>query len=369
MYLRIWEKFTDLDISPSVFITEMITSGDEVVNPETINSGQSLPVDLSTLSHSWGPTPGCGNYQAWDGCEDHWFQTTVDATGGFEVEIENAANNIALAVYAGTCYDNLVELGCDDGSTAASVQVSGRTQGEVLFIRTWDEQCNQSGTYHVKIGNQRVYVDPIVFLEGPFNATSGMMRTDLKAANLIPLQEPYTALGHHAGNETVSSTVIATYQVVDWVLVELRNSNDNTQIVATRAALLMRDGRVVDVDGTSSVSFPVAAGNYQVSIRHRNHLGIMATNTYQLSTTPTTVNYNLVGLYGNQPVTTVGGTRLLWMGDANSDNIVNAADRSMTWNQRNSFLYQGGDVNLDGVTNASDRSDTWNRRNRVAQLP
>lgn len=369
MYLRIWEKFTDLDMSPSIFITEMITSGDEVVNPETISSGQSLPVDLSTLSHSWGPSPGCGNYQIWDGCEDHWFQTTIDATGGFVVQIENASNNIALAVYSGTCYDNLVELGCDDGSTTASIQISGRTQGEVLFIRTWDEQCNQSGTYNVKIGNQRVYVDPVVFLEGPYNPTSGLMQTDLKADNLIPLQEPYTALGHHAGSETVSSTVIANYQVVDWILVELRNSNDNTQIVATRAALLLQNGRVVDLDGISPVSFSVAAGNYQVSVRHRNHLGIMANNAYQLSSTPTTVDFNLVGLYGTEPVTTVGGTRLLWMGDANSDAIVNAADRSMTWNLRNTFVYQGADINLNGVTDASDRSDTWNRRNRVAQLP
>ncbi len=369
LYLRIWEKFTDLDIAPSVFITELLTSGDEVINPEPITTGQSLPVDLSMLSHSWGPTPGCGNYQAWDGCEDHWFKVTVDASGGFVAEIENATQNIVLAVYSGTCYDNLVELGCEDGSTTASLQVLGRTAGEILFIRTWDEQCNAFGTYNVKIQSQGVLVNPIVFLEGPYNPSTALMRTDLKSANLIPLQEPYTALGHHVGNETLNPVVLNAHPVVDWVLVELRSATNNTQILATRAALLLSDGRVTDVDGVSPVSFSEIAGSYQVAIRHRNHLGVLANTVYQLSLVPTTVDYNLVGLYGTQPVGTMSGKRVLWMGDANSDAIVNAADRSIAWNERNSFQYVGSDVDLNGVCDAADRSAIWNRRNRVAQLP
>lgn len=369
MYLRIWEKFTDLDMAPSIFITEMLTSGDEVINPETISPGQSLPVDLSTLSHSWGPTPGCGNYQAWDGCEDHWFKTTVDASGGFIAEIENASQNISLAVYSGTCYINLVELGCDDGSAAASVQISGRTPGEVLYLRTWDEQCNEFGTYHVKIQDDEVLVDPIVFLEGPYNPTTDLMNLDLKSNNLIPLQEPYTALGHHTGNETMSTVVLNGNPIVDWVLVELRDANDNTQIIATRAGLLMRDGRVTDTDGSSAVRFAVSSDSYQVAVRHRNHLGVMANTIYQLSSTATTVNFNLVGLYGTEATNTIGGRRVLWKGDANSDAIINSADRSQAWNERNLFQYLGSDVQLNGVCDASDRSAIWNRRNRVAQLP
>ena len=64
--------------------------------------------------------------------------------------------------------------------------------------------------------------------------------------------------------------------IVDWVFLELRDKNDYTDVVATRSALVQRDGDVVDLDGTSKVSFPdVAFDSYFLVVRHRNHLGVM----------------------------------------------------------------------------------------------
>jgi len=64
--------------------------------------------------------------------------------------------------------------------------------------------------------------------------------------------------------------------IVDWIFVELRDKNDYTSVVATRAGLLQRDGDIVDIDGTSSLFFDnVNVDFYFVVIRHRNHLGIM----------------------------------------------------------------------------------------------
>ena len=90
------------------------------------------------------------------------------------------------------------------------------------------------------------------YLQGPWDGSVNLMRDDLRTAGLIPTTEPFTGLGFtHAGGgggETVSAARLAvtgSNAVVDWVLVELRNKNNPATIVATRSALLERDGDVV----------------------------------------------------------------------------------------------------------------------------
>ena len=69
--------------------------------------------------------------------------------------------------------------------------------------------------------------------------------------------------------------------------------------LATRAALLQRDGDVVDVDGVSSVQVAVADGNYYVAVRHRNHLGVMTANPVALSGGTALIDFTGgVGTYG-----------------------------------------------------------------------
>lgn len=122
-------------------------------------------------------------------------------------------------------------------------------------------------------------------LDGPFDAGTRLMGDDLRAMGALPLQEPYTGLGYtRAGSsgESVPSTTFGTEgknAIVDWVLVELRNKGNVSQIIATQAALLQRDGDVVDVNGRERLLFSVPADNYFVAVRHRNHLGVV-TNTH-----------------------------------------------------------------------------------------
>lgn len=152
------------------------------------------------------------------------------------------------------------------------------------------------GTYTVKLtvmnesGNRSdftqlinvsgLYVAPKAHLKGPSNGT--VMNTDLNAANLIPSIEPYTAMGvanlQNAGLGFVPTYVAGTGsdEMVDWVLVELRDANTPATIMAARAAILQKDGDVVDIDGSSAVGFIGATpGMYHVTVRHRNHLGVM----------------------------------------------------------------------------------------------
>lgn len=96
-----------------------------------------------------------------------------------------------------------------------------------------------------------------VFLEGPFNA--GKMNTDLNKADQIPLSQPYNvAPWNYNGNESVSE--IPNGAVVDWVLVDIRTADSagaatSETIFGKKAAFLMNDGSIYNLDGTTLLSF------------------------------------------------------------------------------------------------------------------
>jgi hypothetical protein len=175
-----------------------------------------------------------------------------------------------------------------------------------------------------------VYIRPKVLLSGALQS-NGLMRDDIRAKGLLPMTEPYSALANFqhygdGGGETITNgTVLATTgnnAIVDWVVVELRNNNAISTPVATHAALLQRDGDVVAMDGVSPVQFlTVAPWQYHVSIRHRNHLGVMTAGVVELTSNPVTVDFTnpTLELYGQNPCKVSGTVRSLWLGDTNRD--------------------------------------------------
>jgi uncharacterized protein YjdB len=126
--------------------------------------------------------------------------------------------------------------------------------------------------------------------------------------------------------------------IVDWVMVELRNSKDTLgAIVATRSGLLQRDGDVVEIDGVTDLKFPgVPVKSYYVVVKHRNHLSIMSRDSLTPKTLFTLVNftkgdiptydkgtvagYNYTGLAQNNEVK--ANYLAMWGGDFNSDGKV-----------------------------------------------
>lgn len=222
-------------------------------------------------------------------------------------------------------------------------------------------------------------------LQGPYVQSAGMMHDSLRVKNLIPLANPYSLLAGFtqvgSGTETTTSTILSvsgTNAIVDWVLIELRNASNPSQIIATKAGLIQRDGDVVSpVDGTSVLQFTgIPAGNYYVSIRHRNHLGAMSANPVSFGSTTATVDltnaaqpaYKLIGATSTNYPQYVSGTKaMLWAGNAVYNNQVIfqgpnndvdmifftiISDPSNTQVISN-FIYRGysqSDINMDGKT-------------------
>gem|GEM_PF-4169797 len=174
-----------------------------------------------------------------------------------------------------------------------------------------------------------VAVSTRVFLGACTNLSNGLMKDDLRSQGLIPTTEPYTGLGFlqiGGGNETVSNAVLAlsgSNAIVDWILIELRDKNNPANILATRSALLQRDGDIVDTDGQSPVLFDVAFDDYYVAIRHRNHLGIMTSSPQDYSTgNGPTLDFSngTITTFGSEAMRSIGTAQVMWPGNGNGDN-------------------------------------------------
>ena len=150
--------------------------------------------------------------------------------------------------------------------------------------------------------------------------------------------------------------------IVDWVLVEIRDALVPANILTSRAALLQRDGDIVDLDGTSLVRVGVPAGNYHIAVRHRNHLGCMTASPVVVSPTMPLLDFSSTNTptYGTEARKYSGGKELLWMGDVVWDRTLKYIG---TTNDRDPILVRVGgliptntalgyypeDATLDGV--------------------
>lgn len=211
-------------------------------------------------------------------------------------------------------------------------------------------------------------VDAQVLLAGPYDPGSGLMRDDLRQLGLLPLSEPYSVLGLTSGNgENVDPSVFSTTgpsAVVDWIIIELREVQDPAVIQRTRLALLLADGRLVDLDGSSLVQMKLESDSAFIAIRHRNHLGAMIDQPFDLAAMDTTVIDFIDPAtikYGTEPMVNVNGNDLLWSGNTNlssasikyigSDNdrdpiLVEIGGSSPTNTAQD---YSLNDVNMDGT--------------------
>ena len=211
-------------------------------------------------------------------------------------------------------------------------------------------------------------VDLDLFLQGAFFGTD--MNPALNTAGYLPLSQPYTASPwNYYGTESVTS--IPNADVIDWILVELRETSgdvttaNGSTTVATRAGFLLRDGSIVDIDGSSSLMFNInVTHNLYAVIYHRNHTAIMSANAlylngsiyeYDFSSGPDQV-------YGGESAhshITVG----IWgmtSGDANCDGEINNPDKDDVWLiQRNLSGYYPGDFNMNGNVSDYDLNTFW----------
>ncbi len=115
--------------------------------------------------------------------------------------------------------------------------------------------------------------------------------------------------------------------VVDWLLVELRNPENDKEVLGYATVVLQRDGDIVAENGDSIIMFPgLPEGEYYVTLRHRNHLALMTDIPFFLSTQNTPeIDFSDLSLPvrgGSYAGRIANGKRTLWSGDYNEDGKV-----------------------------------------------
>ena len=214
-------------------------------------------------------------------------------------------------------------------------------------------------------------------LQGAYNTGTGLMTDNLRTQTLIPTTEPYTGMTGFThvgggGGEILKSGLLSgasdNNSIVDWVFLELRDKNNSATVIATRSALIQRDGDMVDVDGTSPVFFKVPTDNYFLAVRHRNHLGILTPSVFTANKTlPTTYDFTTaanMALSGVQKDLT-GGKFGMYAGNVNSDKTIRTSGPasindylkliSLLGNASTILtnVYTAADINMDGNARAS----------------
>ncbi|MBX2972643.1 MAG: delta-60 repeat domain-containing protein [Flavobacteriales bacterium] len=209
-----------------------------------------------------------------------------------------------------------------------------------------------------------------VLLEGPYNGTT--MNDALRTLPSFPLVEPFTAMGYANATYTPGKSIPAGLltttgitAIVDWVILEMRPAADPSTIAASRAALLLRNGWIVDLNGMSYVGFAgLAPGPYCIAVRSRNHLPVMSSPSVAVNFGAALVQADFtipaVVVHDEDARKNMNGVMVLAPGDVTFNGTVQYTG---TGNDRDPILTRIGgvvptntvsgywreDVNMDGV--------------------
>jgi hypothetical protein len=229
----------------------------------------------------------------------------------------------------------------------------------------------------VEVVNPGAYLDLRLFIEGPYEGAE--MNVALNTDGLLPLTQPYNTLPwNYPGTESVGN--IPNEDVVDWVLVELRDapnaaSAGGSTMFERQAAFLLKDGSVVGLDGSSMLEFnETYSDQLFVVIWHRNHLAIISAGGLKSTGNVYSFDFSVSAsqvLGGSTGYNEIGnGIWGMAAGDINQDKHVDAIDKSYWTSNAGEQGYLPSDCNLDGETNNPDKKEAWFiNLNMISQVP
>nr|WP_321236141.1 CSLREA domain-containing protein [uncultured Psychroserpens sp.] len=363
--------------------TTMIITNSTITNNTTEGSGNS-----AAISHQ-----GALNATTWTAHNSIISGNTAEdapADLAFHDFAEGSSYNIigtGTAITDGT--DNNI-VGVDDPLLVPLTDNGGNTLSHLFYENSPAYNNGNSSESTDQIGNPRnqdggydigavEFTPPLfrgrVFLQGAAlnrstnDGEENLMRDDLRVSDLIPTTSPYS------DGLTCDSSVFAAIDdesIVDWIWVEFRDKDDNTNIVHGQSALLNRSGYILGVNGQNNLRPSLPKGDYYIVIKHRNHLGIMTASPITINNNTALIDFadtNNDITYGTNAQSTFGmpeDISSMWAGDANNDGIVqysggipdNPSILSFALNDAGNFLnlpthpvneYSKNDVNMNGI--------------------
>ena len=323
-------------------------------------------LDLFVVNHKYPDTyithspPHCYLYRNDQGNANNWLKVKLQGTTnnrdgiGSRVSITAGGRTFIREIGGGSgCHShnsNIAHFGLGSIDTIDNLTVTW-LGGEKHLIAT-PFPANQT----IEIIENTLTVPIKVVLEGAYIQATGVMSTTLAANDLLPLSQPFNQLPwSYTGTESIAEI---PSNMVDWVLIELREKNPSYALVSQRAALLMDDGIVLDVEGSLGANFVgVPAEKYHIVVKARSHLGVISPitllmpdlNIYDFSTSETQAQ-------GTAQLTEVApGVYAMNAGDYNHDGLVTVGDFNLYQTQASLInQYLASDGSKDGNVTVTD---------------
>lgn len=196
-----------------------------------------------------------------------------------------------------------------------------------------------------------------------------VMTTGLKNLSLLPLQQPYNGSPwNYFGTEHVANSNSFSSNIVDWVLLELRDSSNVNTVISRRAALLLTNGSIVETDAGGNVSSLVGinfitfnnASRFFVVARHRNHLPILSQSRITVSDFSTYNFTDPANVSGGaaQLLSLGGGIYSMAPGDIDANGVCQVFDYNYYQSQIlaniTTNVYNDADCDLNGQVTVQD---------------
>ena len=244
----------------------------------------------------------------------------ISASNIYTAQLSNAAGSFASPVSIGTLVSN---------ATSGNINA-------VIPVAT----PNGAG-YRIRV------ISSLPAFIGPDNGVNiSIVNTCSISVNLTLFLEGYYLSGSTMTPALYNQGVTANTSIVDSIDVELHSAFSPATVVSTTRVLL-------HTNGTASCSYPAAAGNYYIVVKHRNTVQTWSASPVSISSVPSSYNFSNANnkSYGNNSVQVSAGVWAFFTGDINQDENVDLLDLSMLESNINSFLYGYYPTDLNGDGN------------------
>jgi hypothetical protein len=266
-----------------------------------------------------------------------------DGAGGTETNnVTNAQSSWFVDIAAGDLHLS---------SAVASLVDQGT--GVTGLNDDYDRQTRPQGTA-VDIGADEYFTAPLLqvrlYLEGLYNPSSAGMHTTLKDNNLLVNYSPYDD-GTHSS---------LSGEICDWVELQLSDTPAGEPIWQ-QSVLLQSNGWLCDpLNSYEQLCIDLAAGDYYLSVSHRNHLRPISSSAVMLmngSTSEYTFG-DKSDYYSPQQYKLIDTASALYAvpaGDMDQDFNITSRDYTLWYNAiSDNPGYTATDLNGDGKTDKND---------------
>ena len=213
-------------------------------------------------------------------------------------------------------------------------------------------------TVHV-LPEPSIKIKAKALLEGVFDTSTYLMENTLYQKELLPTDQPFNqAPWFYEGEECVGDYENIPDNILDWVLMEVRDMFCPEEVIEQRAGFITTTGDIVGMDYQKGIDFyELSETGYYISIKTRTHLAVMTKKAHKVP--------NDLAIDFSDPITIKGGASqladlergfyALLAGDFNSDGVI-SVDDFIEYKDQTAILneYIDSDCNLDATVTVSD---------------